>query len=292
MVSVSFHKLAVFGVGLIGGSFALALKQAGVVDKVVGLGRSHGNLARALELGVIDETAAEPQAALQGADLVLVAVPVRQMSSIFAAIAPHLEPGVAITDGGSTKRDVIEAARAGLGSKFGCFVPAHPIAGAELSGVDAASGDLYRGRTVVITPSAQTEPRARTRVDAAWLACGARVVEMAAQRHDEVLGAVSHLPHVLAFALVDMIAQRADAKELLSFSGAGFRDFTRIASSSPEMWRDICIANRDMLLAGLQAYQGELAALAKLLEAGDGQGLERTFTSARVARNAWLAERK
>jgi prephenate dehydrogenase len=290
--SVSFRKLAVFGVGLIGGSFALALKRAGIVGKVAGVGRSRSNLERALALGVIDEAADQVCGALEGADLVLVAVPVRQMDTVFAAIAPHLEPDAVLTDGGSTKRDVIGAARSALAGKIGRFVPAHPIAGGELSGVEAAGAELYRGRTVVVTPLAQTDPQARAAVDAAWRACGARVVEMSAQHHDEVLGAVSHLPHALAFAMVQMIADRPNASELFSFAGAGFRDFTRIASSSPEMWRDICLANRDVLLAELQAYRAELGRLAQLLEDGDGDALERTFASARAARNAWLAERK
>jgi prephenate dehydrogenase len=167
-------------------------------------------------------------------------------------------------------------------------VPAHPIAGAELSGVEAATADLYRGRTVVITPIAESLNEARTRVTQAWLACGARLVEMTAERHDAVLAAVSHLPHALAFALVDMIADRADGAELFSFAGAGFRDFTRIASSSPEMWRDICLANRDLVLAEVRAYRDRLAILEEYLERGDGPALERMFEAARSARNAWL----
>ncbi|PWT75424.1 MAG: prephenate dehydrogenase/arogenate dehydrogenase family protein [Proteobacteria bacterium] len=291
MGSVSFRKLAVFGVGLIGGSFALALKQAGMVERVVGVGRGRANIDRALELGVIDEAAEQAAEAIDAADLVLVAVPVRQMDAVFAGIAPHLRPDAAITDGGSTKRDVITAAAA-LGEKFGAFVPAHPIAGGELSGVEAASAELYRGRTVVITPLPQTDARARTVVDVAWRACGAKVVEMTPQRHDEVLGAVSHLPHALAFAMMHMIAQRRDTAELLSFAGAGFRDFTRIASSSPEMWRDICLANRDVLAHELRAYGAHLDAFIQLLQNHDGAALERAFMAARAARNDWLAERK
>jgi prephenate dehydrogenase len=289
--SVSFRKLAVFGVGLIGGSFALALRRAGVVERVVGVGRSRANIDRALELGVIDEAASQAAEAVDAADLILVAVPVRQMDAVFAAIAPHLHPNAVITDGGSTKRDVIAAAAA-LGERVGAFVPAHPIAGGELSGVEAASAELYRGRTVVITPLPQTDTRARAAVDAAWCACGAKLVEMTPQRHDEVLGAVSHLPHVLAFAMMQMIAQRHDASELLSFAGAGFRDFTRIASSSPEMWRDICLANRDVLAHELRAYSAHLDAFIQLLQNGDSAALERAFISGRAARNAWLAERK
>ena len=288
MTDVRIRKLAIFGVGLIGGSFALALRRADAVAQVVGVGRSQANLARAVELGVIDSIAADAAEALAGADLVLVAVPVQQTERVLNQIADHIEPGAAVTDGGSTKRDVIAAARNALGARLAQFVPAHPIAGAELSGVEAATAELYRGRTVVITPIAESLNEARTRVAQAWLACGARLVEMTAERHDAVLAAVSHLPHALAFALVDMIADRADGAELFSFAGAGFRDFTRIASSSPEMWRDICLANRDLVLAEVSAYRERLAILEQYLERADGPALERMFEAARTARNAWL----
>ena len=288
MTDVRIRKLAIFGVGLIGGSFALALRRADAVAQVVGVGRSQANLARAVELGVIDSIAADAADALAGADLVLVAVPVQQTERVLNQIADHIEPGAAVTDGGSTKRDVIAAARNALGARLAQFVPAHPIAGAELSGVEAATAELYRGRTVVITPIAESLNEARTRVAQAWLACGARLVEMTAERHDAVLAAVSHLPHALAFALVDMIADRADGAELFSFAGAGFRDFTRIASSSPEMWRDICLANRDLVLAEVSAYRERLAILEQYLERADGPALERMFEAARTARNAWL----
>lgn len=288
MTDVRIRKLAVFGVGLIGGSFALALRRAGAVAQVVGVGRSQANLARAVELGVIDAIATDAAEALAGADLVLVAVPVQQTERVLRQIADHIEPGAAVTDGGSTKRDVIAAARNALGARLLQFVPAHPIAGAELSGVEAATADLYRGRTVVITPIAESLDEARACVMQAWLACGARLVEMTAERHDAVLAAVSHLPHALAFALVDMIADRADGAELFSFAGAGFRDFTRIAGSSPEMWRDICLANRDLVLAEVSAYRERLAILEQYLERADGPALERMFEAARSARNAWL----
>ena len=288
MSDVFFRKLAVFGVGLIGGSFALALKRAGVVQQVVGVGRSAANLARAIELQVIDEAAADAISALAGADLVLVAVPVQQTQQVLQQIAGSLEPGAAVTDGGSTKRDVVTAAAATLGAKLRQFIPAHPIAGAELSGVQAASADLYRGRTVVITPIPQAASDIRARVEQAWQACGARLVEMTPRRHDAVLAAVSHLPHALAFALVDMIAGRTDAAEFFSFAGAGFRDFTRIASSSPEMWRDICLANRDLLLAEVSDYRAQLARIEEYLQRADGAALESMFETARAARNAWL----
>jgi prephenate dehydrogenase len=288
VIDVRFRKLAVFGVGLIGGSFAMALKQAGCVERIAGVGRNRANLERALELGVIDEVALDASAALGGADLVLVAVPVQQTAPVLAAIAPHLEPDAVLTDGGSTKRDVVTAARAHLGVKLMQFVPAHPVAGAELSGVEAASAELFRDRTVVLTPVAETGDRARVRVEAAWRACGARTVEMFAERHDEVFAAVSHLPHALAFTLVEMIASRDDGAELFSFAGAGFRDFTRIAGSSPEMWRDICLANRDALLAEIRAFQDRLSTLAAEIETGDGADIELSFELARAARSKWL----
>jgi len=287
-MDVRFRKLAVFGVGLIGGSFAAALKQAGRVDRVVGVGRSRANLDRALELGVIDEIGSSAQAAAADADLIFLAVPVQQTPTVLEALAPHIEPQAVLTDGGSTKRDVIEAARQRLGDRLARFVPAHPIAGAELSGVEAATSELFRKRSVVITPLPETDAQARGRIEAAWAACGAHLVEMTPQRHDEVLAAVSHLPHALAFALVHMIARRSDATELFSFAGAGFRDFTRIASSSPEMWRDILIANRDVVLAELDDYRGRLAELAQHLQAGDADALEKLFAAARTARNDWL----
>ena len=292
MSEARFRKLAVFGVGLIGGSFALALRRAGMVEKVVGIGRSQANLSRAVALGVIDEVAADASQALVGADLILVAVPVQQTERVLQQIAVHLEPEAVVTDGGSTKRDVVMAARAALGDKLAQFVPAHPIAGAELSGVDAAKAELYQNRIVVITPLAETAPNARLRVEQAWLACGARLTTMDPERHDAVLAAVSHLPHALAFALVEMIAARADAADFLSFAGAGFRDFTRIASSSPEMWRDICLANRDLLLAEVSGYRAQLALLEQHLQRGDGIALERMFEAARTARNAWLSSIK
>lgn len=286
--SLKLRRLAIFGVGLIGGSFAAALKHAGAVAHVVGVGRGRANLERALELGVIDEIASDARTALLGADFVLVAIPVQQTGTLLAQIAPHLEPECVVTDGGSTKRDVVDAARRVLGRKLAQFVPAHPIAGAERSGVEAATASLFHARTVVLTPVPETSSEARARVEAAWRQCGARVVPMDPARHDQVFAAVSHLPHALAFALVHMIATRPDADELFSFAGAGFRDFTRIAGSSPEMWRDICVANRDALLAEIEAFQADLAALARSIRSGDTVEVERRFQVARDARSRWL----
>jgi prephenate dehydrogenase len=289
---LSIRKLAVFGVGLIGGSFAAALKQAGAVSHVVGVGRSRSNLTRAAELGLIDEIAEDAGAAVADADLVLVAVPVRQTERVLAEIAPYLSPSCAVTDGGSTKQSVVEAARRTLGARLPQFVPAHPIAGAERSGAQAASAQLYRDRLAVLTPLAETGAQFLAVVEAAWRECGARLVTMSPQRHDQVFAAVSHLPHALAFALVHAIGSRPDADELLSFAGAGFRDFTRIAGSSPEMWRDICLMNRDALLSELELYQEVLAQLAADVRKGDGAALESLFAGARAARERWLGAAK
>ncbi|HZP87131.1 MAG TPA: prephenate dehydrogenase/arogenate dehydrogenase family protein [Burkholderiales bacterium] len=289
MGGIAIKTLAVFGVGLIGASFALALKRAGQVGRVIGVGRSRANLERALARGAIDEIAADARTALSHADLVLVAVPVQQTERVLSEIAPWIAPDAIVTDAGSTKQDVVAAARRAMGEAIDRFVPAHPIAGAESSGADAAIASLYENRLVVITPLAQNKATSVDRVRAVWQACGARVVQMQPKRHDEILAAVSHLPHALAFALVDMIARRPDGESLLSYAGAGFRDFTRIAGSSPEMWRDICMANASALLAELAAYQRALDALAGYIRSGDAAALEALFVSARDARTRWLA---
>lgn len=281
-------RVAVIGVGLIGGSFALALKAARQATHVVGAGRSAANLQLALERGAIDSIAKEASAAARDADVVLVAAPVAQFERVFADVASALSAKAIITDAGSTKRDVIAAARRALGAKIAQFVPGHPIAGAEKSGVAAASGELFRNRRVILTPLAENSPATLSRVQSLWQACGARVSRMDADEHDAVLAAVSHLPHVLAFALVHEVASRANAEQLFSLAAGGFRDFTRIASSHPEMWRDICVANRDRLIAELASYQGKLGKMKALLEAGDGAALERLFAEAREARDQWL----
>ena len=280
-------KLVVCGVGLIGGSFALALRRAGAVERIVGIGRRREVLERACALGVIDEIAEGWADALDGADLVLLAAPVGQTDAILAAMAPHLRAGTVVTDAGSTKRDVVAALRSHLGGALADVVPAHPIAGAEKSGVEAAFAELYMGRKVVLTPLPESRPEAVQKVRDAWEACGANVVGMTPEEHDRVFAAVSHLPHLLAFGLVDDLAGRSNAPLLFSHAASGFRDFTRIAGSHPEMWRDICVANRIALLEELDAYLGELARLRMMLVEGDGDGLEAVFERARHARNAW-----
>jgi prephenate dehydrogenase len=278
-------RLAVIGVGLIGGSFALALKQAKQVSQVVGVGRNAANLKTALERGIIDSTAPDAAAAARGADLVLVATPVGQYPAVFAALK---ESKALITDGGSTKRDVIAAARKALGAGIARFVPAHPIAGAEKSGAAAASADLFRGRRVVVTPLRENRRAAVEQVESTWKACGGSVSRMDPEEHDAVLATVSHLPHVLAYALVHNVAKRNNSEQLFSFAAGGFRDFTRIASSHPEMWRDICVANRDRLLQELKSYANELGSIRKLIQKGDAAGLEKLFAAAREARDKWI----
>lgn len=281
------RKLVICGVGLIGGSFALALRRAGMVRRIVGVGRRPGSLDQAVALGVIDEAAQGWADALEGADFVLLASPVGQMGAVMRDMAPHLQPGTVVTDAGSTKGDVIEAIYRELGDHLATVVPGHPIAGAETSGVQSAFPELYQGRKVVVTPLPENEPSAVLRVREVWEACGAQLHEMPPQEHDRVFAAVSHLPHLLAFGLVHELAGRANAEQLFGFAASGFRDFTRIAGSHPEMWRDICMANRQALLAELDLYLAELAYLRALLLSSDGERLEEHFTIARQARNDW-----
>lgn len=284
MREARLKTLVVVGVGLIGGSFALALKAAGRVDRVVGVGRTRENLQHALDAGLVDEVAESLACAAPGADVVLLAAPVGQTGRLMAQLAPCLNGRTIVTDAGSTKQDVVAMARTFLSMHIARFVPAHPIAGMERSGAAAATAELYRGRTVVLTPLPETDPAARDTVRSLWEACGAQVVEMAPDHHDRVLAAVSHLPHLLAFALMDLVGRHAEAETFLRFAGSGFRDVTRIAASSPEMWRDICLANREALLALVDAYCAELNEVRDLVAQGDGEALARLFARARQAR--------
>ena len=286
--TVLIDTLAVTGVGLIGGSFALALKQAGLVRRVIGVGRGRANLEAALQLGLIDEIADQARDAYARADFILVATPVGQMARVFAEIVPVLTPGAVVSDAGSTKCDVVAIARAAFGARMGQFVPAHPIAGAELNGAAAARADLYRGKKLVIAALPETDAAAIARVDAAWRACGARIHAMTPELHDKTFAAVSHLPHVLAFALVDEIARKPHADTLFQFAASGFRDFTRIAGGSPEMWRDIALANRGALLTEIDQYLVRLGAVRGMIAAADADALDAVFSNARNARQGWL----
>ncbi len=286
MSEPQFKKVVIFGAGLIGGSFALALRKAEAVAEVVGFGRSALTLAQAQELGILNRIGND-LAELGDADLVLLATPVGQMAELMARIAPHLGKHTLVTDGGSTKSDVVAAARANLGNKISQFIPAHPIAGAEKTGPDAALADLYQGKKVVLTPLPENSAESVARVRKAWELCGAVVSELTPQQHDEVFAAVSHLPHLLSFALVHDLAQRDNRDLLLSFAASGFRDFTRIAASSPEMWRDISLANRDALMREVKQYADELYVVYQALENNDAAKLEEIFRLSSHVRGNW-----
>lgn len=278
--------------GLIGGSVALAIKKAGSTTQIVGVGRSAESLKNALDLGVIDVATSDIASALEAADIVLIATPVAQTANILVSIKPFLDPATVITDAGSTKGDVLRCAQQVLGAQFHQFVGGHPIAGAEKSGVSAATADLYANKNVVLTPTSTTSTQAIQHVKNLWQTCGAHVSEMSAETHDSIFAAVSHLPHLLAFGLVDEIASRPNAAQLFGFAASGFRDFTRIAGSNPEMWRDISLANRTALLDEIAAYQLELAKLHALLKNADGAGLQALFERASVARNNWAESKQ
>jgi prephenate dehydrogenase len=284
---LSLNRIVIFGVGLIGGSFALALKRANAVKQVIGVGRRAETLRRAQSLGIID--AIGDASSVAGADLVLIAAPVAQTEALLRELAPHLQAGTVVTDAGSTKSDVVQAARAALGDKIAQFVPGHPIAGREQNGPEAALAELYQGKKVVLTAVPENAPESVTMVASAWQLCGAHVHHLSAVEHDAVFAAVSHLPHLLAYALVDDIAARNNADRLFQYAASGFRDFTRIAGSSPEMWRDISLANRTALLAELDAYTAQLSSLRALLVASDGAALEQVYARAQSARQAWVA---
>jgi prephenate dehydrogenase len=283
-----FQRIAIFGVGLIGGSFALALKNAGAVASVVGVGRSRASLERARALGIIDEIAESVESAVVGSDLILIAAPVAQTAAILASIYPHLQAGTIVTDAGSTKTDVVAAARAALHEKIAQFVPAHPIAGREKNGPEAAIVDLYVGKKVVITRLPENADEGVAVVEEAWQACGAIIHELSATEHDSVFASISHLPHLLAFALVDDIAHKPHADTLFQYAASGFRDFTRIAGSSPEMWRDITLANRDALLSELDSYLAQLTTLREHLAQSDGVAIEKIYANAQHARHNWI----
>jgi prephenate dehydrogenase len=284
-----FERVAVIGVGLIGGSFALALKEAKRCGHVAGAGRSAANLKLALERGAIDSISTDPAAAAGDADLILVSTPVAQFEEILHSISPNLKPAAIVTDAGSTKRDVVAAARAALGAKIAQFVPAHPIAGAEHSGAAAANPELFRGRRLVLTPLEENKKQDIETVSKLWTAIGARVSRMTPEEHDQVFAAVSHLPHLLAYALASELSERPNSAQLFGYAAGGFRDFTRIASSHPEMWRDICVANRDHLLHELHLFENKLKTIGTMLEAGDAASLEKLFAEARAARERWLS---
>lgn len=292
MPELLVYRVAVIGVGLIGGSLALALKRVAAVGEVVGCSRTRSTLVKALELGVIDRSEPDIATAVAGADLVVVATPVGVMAEVFAAMVPALDPQAIVTDAGSVKLSVIAAARQTLGEHCTRFVPGHPIAGKESSGVAAARADLFEGQQVILTPDPDTDSCAVKTVRRCWEIAGGRVSEMNAARHDELLAITSHLPHALAFALVNAVARGAEREFTLALAAGGFYDTTRIASSDATMWRDIFLANRERILAALDVFTGEVGKFRRLLQRADAQGLYEYCTQAREARNQGLDSKR
>lgn len=285
-----FNRLCIIGVGLIGGSIARAARSHDLAERIVGFGREQEkpNLETAKQLGVIDDYFLDIESALQETDGVVIAVPVGAIESVLAQLKPHWSNACIYSDVGSTKSNVITAAERVFGTVPANLVPAHPIAGAENSGVEAALPDLFQGRRLIITPLSQTESAALNKIQTFWERMGALVSVMSADHHDAVLAATSHLPHLLAFALVDMLGRQDEQCEIFKYAAGGFRDFTRIASSDPTMWRDICTANKDQLIPLLHQLKAELGKIEQLLVENDGQRLFETFSYARNARQRFL----
>ena len=282
-----FNQLGVIGVGLMGGSFALALKRAGLVKRVVGYSKSPSTTERARKMGVIDVAAESALLAVSGSDIVLMAVPVSATEATFKAIRHLVEPNVLFMDVGSTKRDVVDAARRVLKERASAFVPAHPIAGKEVAGVAHADASLYSGRQVIITPLPQTSPELVQKATDVWSAIGAQVLRMTAENHDAAFAAVSHLPHMLAFAFFSSVAKQPAGKDFLSLAGPGFRDFTRIAASDPEVWRDILMSNREEILKQSMRFRHTLDALEHVIKTGNAEALEGLIRNASEARSSW-----
>ncbi len=285
---MKIRRLAIIGVGLIGGSLARALRRAGSVEQIVGCGRGRENLEKAQQLGVIDRYTHDIGEAVQGADMVFLATPLGAMKSAFAAMKDHLAEDAVITDGGSCKGSVVNDAREVFGDELSRLVPGHPIAGTEKNGVEASFAELYENRRVILTPLENNSEESIARVRRMWEDCGAEVSEMSVEHHDEVLAATSHLPHMLAFGLVDTLARMKENDEIFRYAAGGFRDFTRIASSNPVMWRDICVANGPALSRMLSAFAEEMNDLAQTIAAGDGDHLLEVFSRAKEARDRFV----
>ena len=282
-----FNQLGVIGCGLMGGSFALALKRAGLVKRVIGYSKSPSTTEKAKKLGVIDTTAESALLAVSGSDIVLIAVPVSATEAVFKSIRHLIEPGVLVMDVGSTKCDVVDAARRVLKERIGSFVPAHPIAGKESAGIDHADATLYNSRQVILTPLPETAPELIQKATDAWSAIGAQVLRMTPENHDAAFAAVSHLPHLLAFAYFNSVARQPAGRDFLSLAGPGFRDFTRIAASDPTIWRDILIANREEVLKQTSRLRYTLEAMEVAIKSGNAQALEDMIRSASDARAGW-----
>ncbi|MEJ5990168.1 prephenate dehydrogenase/arogenate dehydrogenase family protein [Ramlibacter sp. PS3R-8] len=287
-----FEQLGLIGCGLMGGSFALAMKRAGLVKRVVGYSKSPSTTERARQMGVIDVEAPSALLAVSGADIVLLAVPVSATEATFKAIRHLVTPSMLVMDVGSTKRDVVDAARRVLRENVGSFVPAHPIAGKEVSGVEHADADLYLGKQVILTPIERTQVGHLKRAQDAWEALGCNVLQMAPEAHDAAFAAVSHLPHLIAFALMHGIVNQGSGKEFLALAGPGFRDFTRIAASDPKMWRDVLIANRHELIEQAKIFQRSLHNMLQFAEDSGGEKLEAMIEQASQARAGWRMGKK
>ena len=288
---MKIKKLSILGVGMIGGSLARALKRADACQTVVGFGRSEEKLRMAMDLGVIDEYSLRARDAVQGADMVVIATPLSTNARLFADIKASLPENAVITDVGSAKGIVVKAARENLGEKFANFVPGHPIAGKEKSGVEASSADLFEDHVVILTPGEETSIHALSNVTAMWEACLAEVITLDVEHHDDVLAATSHLPHVLAYALVDCLAKKQETEEVFSYAAGGFLDFTRIASSDPTMWHDICTANRDSLLRMLDMFNEHLVQFRDAIEKNDSEKIHRVFSRAKETRDSVLSRK-
>jgi prephenate dehydrogenase len=282
-----FEQLGLIGCGLMGGSFALALKKAGLVKRVVGYSKSPSTTERARLMGVIDIEAPSALLAVSGADIVLVAVPVSATEATFKAIKHLVTPDMLVMDVGSTKRDVIDAGRRALREHVGSFVPTHPIAGKESGGVEHADADLYTGRQVILTPIERTQTVQLQKAVDVWTALGCRVLKMSPEQHDAAFAAVSHLPHLIAFALMNAITGQPQGKDYLTLAGPGFRDFTRIAAGDPKVWRDIMVANREELLEQSKIFQRSLHALELVISSGNSDALEGLIEQASLARANW-----
>jgi prephenate dehydrogenase len=282
-----FNQLGVIGCGLMGGSFALALKRAGLVRRVVGYSKSPSTTEKAKKLGVIDIAAESALLAVSGSDIVLIAVPVAAIEATFKAIKHLVEPGTLFMDVGSTKRDVVDAARRVLKEQVGSFVPTHPIAGKETAGIENADAQIYAGRQVILTPLTQTRPELLQKATDVWAAIGCQVLKMSPENHDAAFAAVSHLPHLLAFAYFSSVAKQPAGKDFLSLAGPGFRDFTRIAASDPIMWRDVLMSNREEILKQSQRFRHTLDALEHVMRLGNQEALEDLIRSASESRAGW-----
>ena len=287
------ERLAIVGVGLIGGSVGRALRDGSAASEIIGYGRNPVHLSRAVELGLVDRWSTVLSDAVAGAEVVMVATPVGAMPGLFTRLVDLVSPTCIVTDAGSVKKKVVDAARASFGRSVARFVPGHPIAGLEQSGVEAATGDLFRGHKVILTPTPDTDPKAVAQIDSLWRTTGAQLMDMSPERHDRLLALTSHLPHMLAYALVNLLADQAqDEGECFDLAAGGFYDISRIASSDPVMWRDICLHNADEVLVRIGEYQDMMARLAALVKFKDAEGLEQMFRKARGARSRIKDRRK